>query len=88
MPASVESHISWKPSTTFGANLPIRKWKRSSGPNGESNPMCACSSSTATDAVGVLAEGHFAQVRHVIAERAGAEDVHLLWELKVVADRA
>ena len=48
MPASVEIHISWKPSTTFGANFPMRKWNRSSGPNGESNCMCACSSSTAT----------------------------------------
>jgi hypothetical protein len=45
-------HISWNPSTTFGAILPMRKWNRFSGPNGESNARSACSSSTSTEPSG------------------------------------
>ena len=37
-------------------------------------------------AVRVLGERHFSEIGHVVAERAGAEDVHLLRELEVVAD--
>ena len=39
-------------------------------------------------AVGVLAKRHLAEVRHVLAERARAEDVDLLRKLQVVLDAA
>ena len=38
-------------------------------------------------AVGVLAERHLAEVRHVIAEGSGPEDIHFLGELEIVLDR-
>ena len=79
--------ISWNPSTTFGIDLADADVQEVLGAERRVERDVGVLELGRDRRVGVLGEGDLGEIGDVVAERAGAEDVHFLRELEVVVRR-